>query len=96
MPKKEPLPEVKIRFEQATDEGVALLVGTGTLDRKDSGVYIVKVYGESGALLKVPGATRPRFQFRCYDLAKAKDKTQEEFDKYIKAAAKELKASESW
>ena len=59
------LPDVLIRFEPVTDEGVASLAGSGRYDRKSSGIYIVKVYDESGALLAVPGATRSDFKVRC-------------------------------
>ena len=38
------LPDVLIRFEPVTDEGVASLAGSGRYDRKSSGIYIVKVY----------------------------------------------------
>lgn len=83
------LPDVLIRFEPVTDEGVASLAGSGRYDRKSSGIYIVKVYDESGALLTVPGATRSDFKVRCNktDLETPENKIREEFTKYTQAPA---------
>ena len=80
------LPDVLIRFEPVTDEGVASLAGSGRYDRKSSGIYIVKVYDESGALLTVPGATRSDFKVRCNKTETPGNKIREEFTKYIQAA----------
>jgi len=55
--KKRRLPNVRIRFEPVTGEGVAGLAGSGNFDRETSGIYIGKVYEVNDALLTVPGAT---------------------------------------
>jgi hypothetical protein len=92
------LPDVLIRFEPVTDEGVASLAGSGRYDRKSSGIYIVKVYDESGALLTVPGATRSDFKVRCNktDLETPENKIREEFTKYTQAASQNRLISQSW
>mmetsp|Transcript_62398 Transcript_62398/g.141087 ORF Transcript_62398/g.141087 Transcript_62398/m.141087 type:complete len:189 (+) Transcript_62398:1455-2021(+) len=92
------LPDVLIRFEPVTDEGVASLAGSGRYDRKSSGIYIVKVYDESGALLTVPGATRSDLKVRCNktDLETPENKIREEFTKYTQAASQNRLISQSW
>ena len=62
------LPDVLIRFEPVTDEGVASLAGSGRYDRKSSGIYIVKVYDESGALLTVPAPQDQTLKFVAINL----------------------------
>ena len=62
------LPDVLIRFEPVTDEGVASLAGSGRYDRKSSGIYIVKVYDESGALLTVPAPQDRTLKFVAINL----------------------------
>ena len=94
---KKDLPEVRIRFKPVTHEGVASLVGSGKYDRDTSGKYTVRVYDESNALLKAPGATRSNFQFRCNEKdLKTETKIREEFNKYIRAASQNRLNSQSW
>lgn len=95
---KRRLPNVRIRFEPETDDGVASLAGSGKFDRETSGIYIVKVYDVNDALLTVPGATRSHFKVRCNEteLESAENKIREEFTKYIQAAIQNRLISQSW